>query len=821
MRQKFLIIIIILLVASAASSQLPPIGYIGLYADENRAENYIQSPTGCAFYPIEMWVWALPGENGLKCAEFAVSYPEFGIFPGTLTINPGNSVVQGNLKDGFIICMTNCQWDWVWLAHHFLIITSLEPMMFVIIPHPGVVPEPAYQFANCLEDYPKEPCIKFTNLYVNLYPPKGHELPRLVEASAINATQVEATFNNRLLESSAENINNYGVYGRADTTVSIPITDAVLQGDETTVALLLGNPLSEGFPYILWANNIWDRNGFRVREDTVEFGWSMPDLTITEFAIQPDFLLMNCTSFEVIFDVLNNGTIPSGNFHISVYLMTDHNGSNDEHLLAEFDYGSLSPDESSTEVVLATSPDVFNYNLIEISVDDRDQVTEGKEGNNRKQKALCSCGPKILSITDVGNDQGGMVSIEFQGGYFDDPVSDFPVERYKIFRRSYSQLLLHSEHGPSTDKLRVEREANPLTGCGSSLSERYLNLPGWEQVAEVPASGIPMYFVEVPTLADSINSQDIPWSVYCITAESSYFYSCISCPDSGYSVDNLAPAVPLGLVGRQVAGALCISWSPNGEPDLSHYSLHRGMSSVFTPAPENQLTETVDTVFVDTEWYIDAEYYYKLSASDVHGNGSGFALLRPDQWIATWLECFSAAYRRSWIEITWNVKEAREGVVFSILRAEDVGEDYEELEGSGIDRDGLTFTYWDRDVEPGCTYRYRVEYLENGERHYLFETDPVRTPALPLTLYQNHPNPFNPVTTISYYLPHAGPVVLEVFDVTGKRVVCLVDGEKERGRYEVEWRGRDARGNMIASGIYFYRLRAGKEAISRKMVLMR
>jgi len=138
-----------------------------------------------------------------------------------------------------------------------------------------------------------------------------------------------------------------------------------------------------------------------------------------------------------------------------------------------------------------------------------------------------------------------------------------------------------------------------------------------------------------------------------------------------------------------------------------------------------------------------------------------------------------------------------------------------------ITREGLSFTFKDQSIEPGKTYLYLVDISDESERRLLFETDRVVIPRMLLALYQNHPNPFNPVTTISYYLPHAGPVVLEIFDVMGKRIVCLVDEKQERGRYEVEWRGRDARGNIIASGIYFYRLQAGKVTISRKLVLMR
>jgi flagellar hook assembly protein FlgD len=104
----------------------------------------------------------------------------------------------------------------------------------------------------------------------------------------------------------------------------------------------------------------------------------------------------------------------------------------------------------------------------------------------------------------------------------------------------------------------------------------------------------------------------------------------------------------------------------------------------------------------------------------------------------------------------------------------------------------------------------------------LFETGAVSTPAMPLTLRQNHPNPFNPSTTIEYYLPEAAVVTLDVYSADGKLVARLARGERqERGTHTVCWSGLDGQGSAVSSGVYFYRLQAGKETLSRKMVLMR
>ncbi len=91
------------------------------------------------------------------------------------------------------------------------------------------------------------------------------------------------------------------------------------------------------------------------------------------------------------------------------------------------------------------------------------------------------------------------------------------------------------------------------------------------------------------------------------------------------------------------------------------------------------------------------------------------------------------------------------------------------------------------------------------------------------SLGQNSPNPFNPVTTVSYSVPEgAGArVSIEVFDVSGRLVTVLADQFKEAGSYSVFWDGTDSRGADVSSGVYFYRMQAGDFIQTRKMVLLK
>jgi hypothetical protein len=85
-----------------------------------------------------------------------------------------------------------------------------------------------------------------------------------------------------------------------------------------------------------------------------------------------------------------------------------------------------------------------------------------------------------------------------------------------------------------------------------------------------------------------------------------------------------------------------------------------------------------------------------------------------------------------------------------------------------------------------------------------------------------HPNPFNPRTTISFELPKQTAVSLRVFDLSGRLVRVLVDGEiVAGGSNEAVWNGRDDSGRQVASGTYFYRLEAGEYSETRRMALIK
>lgn len=90
-------------------------------------------------------------------------------------------------------------------------------------------------------------------------------------------------------------------------------------------------------------------------------------------------------------------------------------------------------------------------------------------------------------------------------------------------------------------------------------------------------------------------------------------------------------------------------------------------------------------------------------------------------------------------------------------------------------------------------------------------------------LSQNYPNPFNPATTIEFYNPKDKtiPVTLDLFNILGQKIRTLLDGPATPGLNRVTWDGRDGLGQPVATGIYFYRFKAGDVSLNRKMLLLK
>ena len=115
--------------------------------------------------------------------------------------------------------------------------------------------------------------------------------------------------------------------------------------------------------------------------------------------------------------------------------------------------------------------------------------------------------------------------------------------------------------------------------------------------------------------------------------------------------------------------------------------------------------------------------------------------------------------------------------------------------------------------------------LKPGNKGADFDSalDETAPEALPegFELKQNQPNPFNPDTRISFTIPESEHVQLQIFDVSGRKVKTLFDGELAAGEHSFEWDATDDAGHRVATGVYLYRLTAGNITASKKMTLIK
>jgi hypothetical protein len=135
---------------------------------------------------------------------------------------------------------------------------------------------------------------------------------------------------------------------------------------------------------------------------------------------------------------------------------------------------------------------------------------------------------------------------------------------------------------------------------------------------------LPNYGYAAATLSDSISPTKTGMTQFFISAETALpnvYYD--SAPDSGYSVDNLAPIPPAGLTAAVQPGPqVKLTWNSPTDPDVGSYAIYRSSSSGFTPAPGNSIGSSGSVSFTDASPPSGAQLFYRIIAVDIHGNRS-------------------------------------------------------------------------------------------------------------------------------------------------------------------------------------------------------
>ncbi len=186
--------------------------------------------------------------------------------------------------------------------------------------------------------------------------------------------------------------------------------------------------------------------------------------------------------------------------------------------------------------------------------------------------------------------------------------------------------------------------------------------------------------------------------------------------------------------------------------------------------------------------------------------------------VSTLIASFEAAAEPFAALLRWTVGEDANLSYFVIRRRDGVGT-IERTIASSIPAASRTFR--DRDLVPGQAYEYRLLAVDLDGSTTASAPLSVTIPGAVMQLLPNHPNPFNPSTTIRFVIPERARVRLAVYDIAGRHVVTLLDDIRDAGVHSVQWNGLDAEGGAVASGVYVSRLDAGARRAARKMVLLR
>jgi hypothetical protein len=328
----------------------------------------------------------------------------------------------------------------------------------------------------------------------------------------------------------------------------------------------------------------------------------------------------------------------------------------------------------------------------------------------------------IDEIADIPNDQGRQVRIEWERCQFDVAGSPTPITQYAVYRKIDTNLTASLFGGFGLDK---KQSAEIPDAASLAL--------GWDFLLTIPASAEEGYAVVVPTLKDSTVAEGVYYSVFfvrALTATPSIYFD--TPPDSGYSVDNLAPFVPAGFtVAYNTGSGNSLSWDMSQEEDLQYYRIYRSTDPEFSPSPSTLVDGTKTNSWTDPS-FGDPSVYYKITAVDYSGNESDSA--PPDRVTA-----------------------------------------------AGNDATPSKFA-----------------------------------------VHQNAPNPFNPFTTIRFDVPRSGGhVSIRIYDVSGRLIRTLTDRNHSPGVHEIRWDGTNERGQSVATGVYYCRMKTTGFSETRKMVLLK
>ena len=264
--------------------------------------------------------------------------------------------------------------------------------------------------------------------------------------------------------------------------------------------------------------------------------------------------------------------------------------------------------------------------------------------------------------------------------------------------------------------------------------------------------------------------------------------------------------------------------STSNMPTLSWVSSGFFYKVYLGPSPGSMaLIATTTVPHCSPGFLASGRYYWVVQAWNLFGSvgtqGPTWSF-QSDSGLPVAFSRFDATSSGSGVDVRWELSSDEDVTDFTLYRRADKSSQLSAVTSGEVT--GATGSFLDASVEAGKTYHYELLVRTADGDEFRSAAATVTMPALTLTLHQNTPNPFNPQTTIRYDLPTGSTRArLSIFDATGGRVRTLIDEVQSGGSRSVIWNGRDDNGSAVSSGVYFYVLDAGKERLTRKLVLLK
>ena len=335
---------------------------------------------------------------------------------------------------------------------------------------------------------------------------------------------------------------------------------------------------------------------------------------------------------------------------------------------------------------------------------------------------------------------------------------------------------------------------------------------------------------------------------YVVENHAAQYFSGISVYVSDVSLNNLTISGGTsgggGVIGISTGGHVdltnSIVWNNSGENNFGSTDGDGSINITYSDIEggfEGEGNIDADPLFTDAsggDYSITQDSPCKdAGTADTDGDGvddiTDYSGLAPDmgafETTIAALEGFTLYPMETYVTLTWTPTTDDAFQYYFLERSTDV--DFSE----NIEGNYLTNSYYeDNSLEFDIEYFYRVSYYANGQSEYsevlsvtleAVNVDDLQRLPTVYALHNNYPNPFNPVTNLTYDLPENETVSFIIYDLKGHKVRSLVNGKQSAGYHSIRWDATNDHGAAVSAGMYIYVIQAGNFTKTKKMVLLK